>query len=225
MGNDGGSISKVQNLKLSLDPEVKRSKIETNEFNSVSRWKVCRVTNTPLRLPIVSDYKGYLYNKESILEWMLASPSKGCYSTSQIKQLSHIKRIHDVVELANLDEVKTASGIFLRCNFGDDILGDDMKSTFVYVVPCGDVLPRITTELSSSNDKSMKCPQCMTPCSKENIIPINPQATQDIQRLKDRYQRLSRDNLYHDGTAKKRKKMKRRRGANEATLSSKKTKI
>lgn len=223
MGADGGSINKSSILTLHVENtknDYKAKDDNVNEFIASSRWEVCKISNLPLRLPIVSDYLGNLYNKESVLEWLLCKEKENKYERKLRDQISHIKRIHDVVELRNLVEIKevsqnqsngkTHSIHRIKCVYGDDILGNKTNTSFVYNIKCGDVIPRKILTLNHKSSKESKCPVCNQEYNSiDDIIVINPISKEDIQHLKDRYQHLCECQLYHDGTKiKKRKKAK-----------------
>lgn len=213
MGADGGTINKSDVLKLHVESasnEYKAKDDNLDDFQLASRWKFCKISNLPLRLPIVSDYMGNLYNKESILEWILCKDKEDQYETHLREQIDHIKKIHDVVELNNLCEVRDKNDpkiIKIKCKFGDDIFGDKMKVPLVYSVECGDVFPEKTINMNLIKKKDLNCPVCIKRLSSiDDIIPINPLSQPDIVRLEKRYKALYNDNLYHDRTRKKRKK-------------------
>ncbi|CCF55734.1 hypothetical protein KAFR_0A02990 [Kazachstania africana CBS 2517] len=202
MGNDGGSINKHSNLKLSLGREDEKINDEDlSQFNTTSRWKYCRLSNKQLELPIVSDYKGNLYNKEAILEWLL-SQKKNEYTHSQIEQLKHIRKLNDVVELHNLEEIKVGKEVAsLKCSFGEDVFGSNSK-TFIYLAKCGDVLPISTVKIQSNGNK---CPACAKKFEPIDIIQLNPTSKLDLDKLEKRYKDLQINGFYHNGMQKKRK--------------------
>lgn len=213
MGADGGTINKSDVLKLHVESasnEYKAKDDNLEDFRLASRWKFCKISNLPLRLPIVSDYMGNLYNKESVLEWILCKTKEDQYETNLRKQIDHIKRIHDVVELNNLCEITSVNDpkiIKIKCKFGDDVFGDKMKVPLVYNVKCGDVFPEKTLKLYRTQKNDLSCPVCNKILdSTDDIITINPLSQTDIARLEKRYKGLCNDNLYHDGTKRKRKK-------------------
>lgn len=184
-------------------------------FTRASQWECCRLTNKRLELPIVSDYKGHLFNKEAILEWLL-TPDREDYSPDQVARFSHIRRLDDVVELRNLRQVGTGSGdSSLRCDYDDATLGQS-ASRLVYLVPCGDVLPSTSLRVSPSS----RCPKCDRPYQESDVITINPPA-KDAQALEKRMQEL-RETQHHNGNP--RKKRPKRKRPNEPETRAKKMK-
>ncbi|CAL9737428.1 hypothetical protein MOSE0_L11034 [Monosporozyma servazzii] len=224
MGADGGSINKSSNLKLHVEntsDDYKAKDDNLLEFSLRSKWECCKISSMPLRLPIVSDYLGNLYNKESVLEWILCKDKKDKYDSNLRNEIKHIKKIHDVVELANLVEVKgndkNNRSAKIKCKYGDDIFGEKVKTSFVYITKCGDVVPKESIHLFSDGAKEYKCPVCNKPFdSEDDSILINPVSQIDIQRLIDRYEKLCNDDIYHDGT-----KIKKRTKNTDRTITKK----
>lgn len=216
MGADGGSINKSSNLKLHVDNtsnDYKAKDDNLQEFSLRSKWECCKISSMPLRLPIVSDYLGNLYNKESVLEWLLCKDKQDQYDSNLRNEIKHIKKIHDIIELTNLVEVKdndkSNRSVKIKCKYGDDIFGEKVKTLLVYSTKCGDVVPKESIQLFSDNSKEYKCPVCSKRFDPANdIILINPVSQMDIQHLNDRYERICADNIYHDGAKiKKRSKI------------------
>lgn len=160
------------------------------EFDALSRWTTCRLSNKPLRLPIVSDYKGNLLNKEAVLEWLL-TPEKEDYSGQQIEMFKHIKSLKDIVDLGNVVDGKSS---VLKCEVGDEVFG---KSTtqFEYIASCGHVLPHKLLE-QTSVDK--RCPVCDGPYSEIDIVTINPCFEEEHNKLEQRARRLRSQGVAHN---------------------------
>lgn len=226
MGADGGSINKSTILKLHVERTSNDYKAKDDnllEFTLNSKWEFCKTSNLPLRLPIVSDYLGNLYNKESVLEWLLCKDKGSKYDDKLIKDISHIKKIHDVIELNNLVEVegenskKTRKTFKIKCKYGGDIFGDKLRASFIYCVKCGGVLPRDTLKLISNQNE---CPICgITLNPDADIIPLNPASQSDVEKLKLRYRNLQDQGLYHDGARiQKRKRDKPTKKPGDNTL-------
>ncbi|CUV05506.1 unnamed protein product [Cryptosporidium hominis] len=105
MGGDGGSIPKRADVVKTKGYGFKRNlggmgympnaqvKL-TNEENSTKlkmheRWTKCYLTNEPLNPPVVICNKGFLYNKEAIINKLL----------SKSKTAPHIKKLSDVFQV------------------------------------------------------------------------------------------------------------------------------
>ncbi|KAL5369018.1 hypothetical protein CPHLJ_4g1281 [Cryptosporidium parvum] len=107
MGGDGGSIPKRADVVKTKGYGFKRNlggmgympnaqvKL-TNEENSTKlkmheRWTKCYLTNEPLNPPVVICNKGFLYNKEAVINKLL----------SKSKTAPHIKKLSDVFQVKN----------------------------------------------------------------------------------------------------------------------------
>ncbi|KAK6588198.1 hypothetical protein RS030_6828 [Cryptosporidium xiaoi] len=104
MGGDGGSIPKRADLVKTKGFEFKRNlggmgylpntQIKKSDINGSkqdkhhNKWTTCFLTNEPLNPPIVICNKGHLYNKESIINYLLEKRRN--------KNLLHIKKLSDV---------------------------------------------------------------------------------------------------------------------------------
>ncbi|SCU90970.1 LAFA_0F01134g1_1 [Lachancea sp. 'fantastica'] len=200
MGNDGSSISKVKTLLTATKRRSSGSQnSESRTFDSVSRWSICRLSNAPLQPPVVSDYRGNLFNKESILEWLL-TPHKEDYSDDQVRLFGHIKTLKDVIELHNIVEVEVGDkGSVLKCDVGDEIWGKS-SGKFSYLAPCGDVVPRRTL----GGDQ---CAACSVQYKNTDVIALNPSA-EELSVLEKRMAKLKSKGLTHSGKPVKTKKRK-----------------
>ncbi|SCU86170.1 LADA_0D12750g1_1 [Lachancea dasiensis] len=209
MGNDGGSISRVKALQIAkADSHDKLQNSESQRFDTASKWSVCRLTSLPLQLPLVSDYQGNIFNKESVLEWLL-TPDREDYTADQIRLFAHIKSLKDVVELHNMiPEAPDGGKAALRCDVGDEIWGKSSGS-FAYVTDCGHVLPlRMLRQ---------DCPVCNVKCSDSNIIVLNPKPDQ-LSTLESRMRELRQKGLTHSGKPLKTKKRRAKKGENEVHI-------
>ncbi|KAH8585175.1 uncharacterized protein ELE39_002108 [Cryptosporidium sp. chipmunk genotype I] len=105
MGGDGGSIPKRADIVKTKGYGFKRNlggmgympnaqvKL-TNEENSTKlkmheRWTKCYLTNEPLNPPVVICNKGFLYNKEAVINKLL----------SKSKTAPHIKKLSDIFQV------------------------------------------------------------------------------------------------------------------------------
>ena len=107
-------------------------------------WVTCALSHRPLASPVVSDWSGKLFNKDAILESLIASsgdklgpqPSK----EGQAEDV-HIGSLRDVVEVkfqaesdgGHDESRKSATGWV--CPITNKPLGPGVKA--VYLVPCG----------------------------------------------------------------------------------------
>ena len=192
MGNDGGSIPKRRELvkEAAKNPsasELKESQHEQQEYF----WTTDPISHKPLAQPVFSDCNGRLYNKDTILEYLVEGSRK---EDAESVTRGSIKSLKDVVEVkfeVDNDAAAKATGNTGRevwtCPVTGDRLGPGSKA--VYLVPCGHAF-------SSSAIKEVsgeKCLICETEYASNDIIPILPTSETDIARLSLRDEDLARE--------------------------------
>lgn len=191
MGNDGGSIpSRGELVKTKSAPKKVQ---ETATANNDFAWKYCALSRAVLMQPLASDAFGRLYNKESIIRYVLDNSAYGDAS----KDLSHITSMKDVVEL----KVATSEGKNI-C----EVTRRDMNglTKFVYVSQCGHTFAAEALK----NIDSSECLICSKPCTVDDIIPLNPNE-KDLLKLQERLVKLEESGLTHSGVAMKKKKKRK----------------
>jgi hypothetical protein len=116
--------------------QVRDSEAQTRKY----RWTTCLLSKRPLASPIVSDYLGRLYNKDSIIEWLLRGYA--AYGDGDEVLEGRVKSLKDVVEVKfeSLEKDTQAGSENARserwvCSVSRKELGAGVKS--VYIVPCG----------------------------------------------------------------------------------------
>lgn len=196
MGCDGGTIPRRDELvKTKQKPEQKDKDAE-----AVAKWKHCAITQEELRLPIVSCELGRLYNKESVIEYLL-SKEPSC------EIAKHIRSLKDIVEL-NLtenpgyqrrDADKGDEYVDLRASrFICPIVGLEMngKYRFCYLKQCGCVL----SERAIKEVKSEVCHKCAKPFQEDDVVGLNGSdddlavltAKMEIRRAKAKFEKKSK---------------------------------
>lgn len=179
-------------------------------------WSNCRLLGTPLIPPLFSDCKGSLFNKESILEWLLVKPEYKSeeYTQVVIDAFSHIKLRKDLVELTNLVKRENEPiGVSLSgpgATTTDLVVGNRKK--YGYIDTCGHV------NILSRLDSETKCCVCDLAYTKSNVVIINPTEAADVQRLLEREHSLRAQNLSHSRKPRQRKssgKSSSARGSNK----------
>lgn len=209
MGNDGGSIPTRRELvkEAARNPtatEIKESQHEQQEYY----WTTDPISREPLSQPVVSDANGKLYNKATILEFLVEGARKEDAET--ITQ-GAVKSLKDVVEVKfEVDEeaTKQANGSakhgMWNCPITGDKLGPGSKA--VYLVPCGHAFSGSAIKEVSGE----KCLTCDTEYASNDIIPILSVSSTDIARLSLRAKTLQEKGLSHSlkkaSGSKKRKK-------------------
>lgn len=222
MGNDGGSIPTRRELvkeaaKDKTTTQVKEVQHEQQEYY----WTTDPISREPLTQPVVSDSSGKLYNKSTILEYLVESARKEDADT--ITQ-GAIKSLKDVVEVKfEIDTAATSSvlkGEAWKCPITGDKLGPGSKA--VYLVPCGHAFSGSAIKEVSGE----KCLTCESEYATNDVIPILPTGATDIARLALRVKTLQEKGIAHSlkksSGGKKRKKGKEENGEVEEKV--KKTK-
>ncbi len=153
MGNDGGSIPKRRELvkeaaKALTAAQLKEAQTEQQEYG----WSTDPLTRKPLATPIVSDAAGILYNKDSIIEYLLKDDADAekaeMRKTGAVKGTveggfaelgafgDRVKGLKDVVEVKfeEAAQQEQGGGKWV-CPITGTVLGPNAKA--VYVVPCG----------------------------------------------------------------------------------------
>jgi hypothetical protein len=205
MGNDGGSIPTRRELvkeaaKALTTQQVKEVQNEQQEH----AWSNDPLTRKPLARPVVSDSAGILYNKDSIIEYLLSEPSDAKRVEADKVLQGRVSSLKDVVEVKF--EVDTAAGARNTllgsngstgrserwvCNIANVELGPAAKA--VYLVPCGHAFAgSVVKEVSGET-----CLQCNEPYAENDVIPILPTVATDIARLNLRIKGLRERGLTH----------------------------
>ena len=210
MGNDGGSIPTRRELvkeaaRDRTTTEVKESRQEQQEYC----WTTDPISQKPLVQPVVSDSSGKLYNKDTILEYLVEGTRK---EDAEAATQGAVKSLKDVVEVkfdVETNEQRKSNGDSKReiwkCPITGDKLGPGSKA--VYIVPCGHAFSGTAIKEVSGE----KCMTCDTEYASNDIIPIIPTSEMDIARLSLRVKTLQERGLTHSlkkasGNGKKRKK-------------------
>jgi hypothetical protein len=207
MGNDGGSIPTRRELvkEAARNPsaaQVKESQHEQQEY----QWTTDPISRQPLVQPVVSDSSGKLYNKATILEYLVEGTRK---EEAERETQGAVKSLKDIVEVTfELDtdnDGSSATKHAWKCPVTGDKLGPGSKA--VYIVPCGHAFSGAAIKEVSGE----KCLTCDVEYASNDIIPINSLVDTDIARLSLRAKTLQEKGLSHSlkkasGGGKKRKK-------------------
>ncbi|KDN45481.1 DUF602-domain-containing protein [Tilletiaria anomala UBC 951] len=182
MGNDGGSIPKRDDLvkvkaALSTLPPSLLAK---------ALWTTCALSRRPFREPVVADALGHIFNKESVVQYLLTRSERGKESAKVVALeedivAGHLRGLKDVVQLrlrrnpahqqeaasgADVTSLDSATYPFLCPLTGKELSG---KYRCVYLRACGCAfvesgLRAICAESSESTrtDAMRQCPNCAT---------------------------------------------------------------
>lgn len=160
---------------------------ENKQLSQEDLWSRCALSGSPLDDPVVSDYKGRLYRKEAILEWLLDKPET-------LRPLAgHITGLKDIVTLIRS---KDNQGRWICEITSKDVIKESAKK-FVYLAECGHVFSESALkEVSGGSKSDHRCFLCDREYDPSNVIILNPEAA-DIERLEKRYKELKKKGLRH----------------------------
>ncbi|CAG5146206.1 uncharacterized protein ALTATR162_LOCUS1839 [Alternaria atra] len=228
MGNDGGSIPKRSELvkeaaKALTTAQIKEAQNEQQEY----AWSTDPLTRKPLARPVVSDAAGVLYNKDSIIEFLLKEDDDA--EKTEMKKVAgvkdselgtfgdRVKGLKDLVEVKfeieekDGGEVQKNLGEKWKCPITGERLGFGSKA--VYIVPCGHAFAgSVVKEVAGS-----ACWTCNEPYAENDIIPILPTTPTEIARLNLRMKTLKDKGLTHALKKAPGSKKKRKHGDTSAT--------
>ncbi|KAJ2896943.1 uncharacterized protein MKZ38_005087 [Zalerion maritima] len=247
MGNDGGSIPTRRELVKSAARTPTTSELKATALESLAHaWSVCPLSSEPLdKSNVVSDWRGRLYNYESILQGLMPSgddavakatdqdaPDQPFATPENGKEITFastgITSLKDVVKLqltkaegANNGSRNDKGGSVYVCPLSQKELGPGTKC--VYIVPCGHVFYEVALkQVAPEDEPKHACPQCSEEFWSGNTIPILPTEEKDIKRLSERIERLRAEGLTHrlkkekkEKNEKKEKKRKHGTGGGE----------
>lgn len=207
MGNDGGSIPTRRELtKEAAKPKTLTEVKEKQKELLAHRWSQCPLSHTALKKPVVADYGGDLYNKESIIQYLLPDDVSSLdKKEAEVFLSGRVKSLKDVVEIqfeVEHDEKNNADKWV--CPVTGKELGSAVKA--VYIVPCGHAF----SSEAIKEMKSSECVQCNQAFeSPRDIVPILPITDTDKQFVIERMEKLQELGLAHslkkDKSSKKRK--------------------
>jgi len=221
MGNDGGSIPTRRELVKSAAraPTVSELKATARE-NLSHAWTYDPLTSHKFDMEnLVSDWRGRLYNYESILNALMPNedateapplaatngePPEYSFSSTDIKSL------RDVVKLKfkRYAPPGTKGKEIWACPVTLKELGPATRA--VYIVPCGHVL----AEAAIKQIEEEACPECSELFDRRDIIPILPTEEADVEKMVNRMEDLKSKGLTH-GLKKDKSGGKKKRKAEE----------
>lgn len=178
MGADGGSIPRRDELVK----QKKKSEKKDKDVDLASKWRYCAFSSERLRKPIVACPLGRLFNKESIIEFLI---NKDEHKSNPI--VNHIRNLKDIKEL-NLTEKKIEKKIektnddqLAESNYICPVVGLEMNGNyrFLFAWNCGCVV----SERAVKEVKSDVCLKCNQPLTAEDLIPING-TDEEIENLR-----------------------------------------
>ncbi|XP_074640571.1 replication termination factor 2-like [Tubulanus polymorphus] len=172
MGCDGGTIPTRDELVKTKKKPEKRDK----DADLAATWQMCALLQTPLERPIVACQLGRLYNKESVIEFLLEREK---FDEEKSIKFNHIKALKDVKQLnltdnpAYTSESLTGDAYADRCmsKFICPVTGLEMSGRFrfCYIWSCGCVV----SERALKEVKSVICHKCGLPYEEDDVILLN----------------------------------------------------
>jgi hypothetical protein len=175
---------------------------------------------------VVSDWRGRLYNYETILKNLMPSdddekdfappPSLVNTANGEWQELTFdstgIKSLRDVVKLKfkRYEAAGEKGKDIWACPMTLKELGPATKA--VYLVPCGHVF----SEVGIKTIQEEACPECSEPFKAENVVPILPTEKTEVERLTKRMDSLRESGLSHSLKKDKSQGKKKKRKAEGA---------
>ena len=139
MGNDGGSIpDRTSQIR------VKKRKRRINKVEiQKTKSNLCSMTKEQLRKPIVGDRLGQLYNKTSIIEYLL--------NKNKPKGFEHIKSLKNVKEL----KCTINDNGYIQCQISQEEFSGLNKFFFLWT--CGCVFSKTAMDELGIKKKCINC--------------------------------------------------------------------
>ncbi|KAI3398390.1 hypothetical protein diail_9482 [Diaporthe ilicicola] len=224
MGNDGGSIPKRRELVKEAARALTVSELKANALESLSHsWTQDPLSSEHLDMEnVASDWRGRLYNYESILQGLVPShddeaEEEKANGNDMTFASTGIRSLRDIVRLKFKRHKPAGSKEkeIWACPVSLKELGPATKA--VYIVPCGHVFAEVA--IKEITDQEHNCPECSEPFEAQDVLPILPTEEADLEKVTKRMEDLRAKGLTHskkkDKKDKSDKKKKRKAGENE----------
>ena len=139
MGNDGGSIpDRTSQIRV----RRRKKRIHEREIQK-TKCNLCSIKKEQLRKPIVGDKLGQLYNKTSVIEYLL--------SKNKPEGFEHIKSLKNVKELKCLIN----DNGYIQCQITQEEFSGLNK--FFFLWSCGCVFSKTAMDELHIKDKCINC--------------------------------------------------------------------
>lgn len=173
MGCDGGSIPRRSEM---VKTKGKTESIDESE-RLKTQWTCCFISKKPLERPIVVCKLGRLYNKESVVMYLL---NKDEYDSTLRNELSHLKSLKNSVITCNLKDSSSESSNYFVC----PLTGREMngKSKFYATKTCGCVISEQAINQFPDTKTCLICERKDFDSSKDLII-IYPKSD-ELEKIK-----------------------------------------
>ena len=139
MGNDGGSIpDRTSQIRVrKRKRRINKAEIQKTKSN------LCSMTKEQLRKPIVGDRLGQLYNKTSVIEYLL--------NKNKAKGFEHIKSLKNVKDLKCIIN----DNGYIQCQISQEEFSGLNKFYFLWT--CGCVFSKTAIDELHIKDKCINC--------------------------------------------------------------------
>ncbi len=175
MGGDGGSIPK----RAELVKTSKRGEQADKDMERDAKWSHCAITQRELVRPIVACDLGKLYNKESVLEYLLDKSI--CDSVSHIKSMKDVTKLNLTENTGYDEKCRKHAGHFdtMASKFMCPVVGIEMngKYRFCFIRSCGCVM----SERALKEVPAESCHKCGKAFIQDDVIVINGNE-EDVER-------------------------------------------
>ena len=162
MGNDGGSIPTRRELVKSSAAALSTTQVKEIQTEQQEHfWSTCALSHEPLRLPVVSDALGTLYNKDAVIDYLLEMGKTGEKFEKAVLEMrgeafkDRLRGFRDVVEVCFRTEGLGESQRWI-CPVTRKALGPGARA--VYLVPCGHAFGEAVFKETSGDVCLVVCP-------------------------------------------------------------------
>ena len=162
MGNDGGSIPTRRELVKSSAAALSTTQVKEIQTEQQEHyWSTCALSHEPLRLPVVSDALGTLYNKDAVIDYLLhVGKEGGEVEKAELEKRGEafkdrLRGLRDVVEVYFHKEGLGPSQRWV-CPVTGKALGPGARA--VYLVPCGHAFGEVVFKEMSGDVCLLVCP-------------------------------------------------------------------
>lgn len=179
MGCDGGTIPRRDEMvRMKKKPE----KID-KEFELNAKWFHCAITQQELRPPIVSCELGNIYNKESVLEYLLDKSSASTDIAKHVRSLKDVKELKLAPNPAFESKDQASHSDAQSSRYICPVVGIEMsgRHKFCYLWKCGCVF----SERALKEIPSKVCHSCGKPFADEDIVVLNG-SEEEVTTMKSR---------------------------------------
>lgn len=183
MGCDGGTIPRRDELvRTKKKPEQKDKMADL-----VAKWKHCAISQETLRTPVMGCELGKLYNKESVLEFLLDRNKFECaHNFKHLRGLKDLKELNLTVNPSETRKQAEKGDAYidsLTANYICPVVGVEMNGMFrfCFVWRCGCVM----SERALKEIKLDICHKCGQKTKADDIVLING-TEEDIQLMTER---------------------------------------